>query len=68
MNKWKEDKQLIKDLQTISIAYCSHCLNELLKYQKEKPSRYYLGYQKATPSHLIDWVGDFLVVFLSEIH
>ncbi|XP_075805582.1 retinoic acid early-inducible protein 1-alpha-like [Microtus pennsylvanicus] len=37
MNKWKEDKQLIKDLKTISTADCSYWLKELLKHQKEKP-------------------------------
>ena len=42
MNTWKEDKQLIKDLKTISTADCSYWLKELLKHQKEKPSRYYL--------------------------
>ena len=44
MNKWKEDKQFIKDLKTISTADCSYWLKELLKHQKEKPSRYYLDY------------------------
>lgn len=67
MNKWKEDKQFIKDLKTISTADCSYWLKELLKHQKEKPSRYYLDYQGPTPPQLIDWVGHFLVVFLSEI-
>lgn len=67
MKTWKDDEQFIKDLKIISTADCRHWLKELLKYQKEKPSRYYLDYQGPTPSHLIDGVGDFLVVFLSEI-
>lgn len=67
MNTWQDDKQFIKDLKIISTADCRHWLKELLNHQKEKPSRYYLDHQGATPFHLVDWVGDFLVVFLSEI-
>ena len=67
MSKWKDDTQFIKDLRTISTADCRHWLKELLKQPKEKPSRYYLDYQGATLSYLIVWVGNSLVVFLSEI-
>ena len=44
MSKWKDDAQFTKDLRTISTADCRHWLKELLKHQKEKPSRYYLEY------------------------
>ncbi|XP_075799305.1 retinoic acid early-inducible protein 1-alpha-like [Microtus pennsylvanicus] len=57
MNTWKDHEQFIKDLKIISTADCRQWLNELLKYQKEKPSRYYQDYQGPTPSHLIDWGG-----------
>ena len=67
MKTWKNDEQFIKDLKIISTVDFRDWLKELLKHQKEKPSRYYLDHQGTTPFHLIDWVGDFLVIFLSEI-
>ena len=50
MNKWKGDEDLMRHL-TFSIAEGSQKLNEFFKQHKEKPSRYYLDYQKAV--HLI---------------
>ena len=49
-NKWKGDEDLTRHL-TFSIAEGSQKLNEFFKQHKEKPSRYYLDYQKAV--HLI---------------
>lgn len=46
MNEWKEDGNLMKHLN-FSIVECSQKLNEYLKQNKEKPSKYYLDYQKA---------------------
>ena len=67
MKTWKDDEQFIQYLKTISTGDCRSWLEELLKHQKEKPSRYYLDHQGPTPPQLIEWVEDFLVVFLSEI-
>lgn len=50
MNKWKDDGEFVKQLKFL-IHGCSQKMDEFLKQSKEKPSRYYLEYQKTL--HLI---------------